>query len=66
MGLGLALAIVAAAWFIGGRAGFDEIGEGGINRQFLPEVGEAAPDFVALDSTAAASGCMISGASRSG
>lgn len=51
VGVGLALAIVAAAWFIGGRAGFDEIGEGGINRQFLPEVGEAAPDFVALDST---------------
>ncbi len=50
-GLGLALAIVAGAWFIGGRAGFDEIGEGGINRRFLPEVGEAAPDFVALDST---------------
>ena len=52
VGLSLALAIVVAAWFIGGRAGFDEIGEGGINRQFLPEVGEAAPDFVALDSTA--------------
>ncbi len=52
VGLALALAIVAAAWFIGGRAGFSEIGEGGINRQFLPEVGEPAPDFVALDSTA--------------
>jgi peroxiredoxin len=52
VGLALALAIVVAAWFIGGRAGFGEIGEGGINRQFLPEVGEAAPDFVALDSTA--------------
>jgi len=51
VGVGLALAIVAAAWFIGGQAGFDEIGGGGINRQFLPEVGEAAPDFVALDST---------------
>lgn len=51
VGVAIALAIVAAAWFIGGRAGFDEIGEGGINRRFLPEVGEAAPDFVALDST---------------
>jgi peroxiredoxin len=52
VGLALALAIVAAAWLIGGRAGFGEIGEGGINRQFLPEVGEPAPDFVAFDSTA--------------
>lgn len=52
VGLGLAALIVAAAWFVGGRAGFEEIGQGGINRQFLPEVGEPAPDFMALDQTA--------------
>jgi len=51
VGVAIALSIVVAAWFVGGQAGFDEIGEGGINRRFLPEVGEAAPDFVALDST---------------
>lgn len=52
VGLGLALAIVVAAWFVGGQAGFDDIGEGGINRRFLPEVGEPAPDVMALDGTA--------------
>lgn len=51
IGIAMALAIVGGAWFVGGQAGFDEIGEGGINRRFLPEVGEAAPDFVALDGT---------------
>jgi peroxiredoxin len=49
VGLGLALAIVFAAWWIGGRAGFDQIGEGGINRRFLPKVGEVAPDVMVLD-----------------
>ena len=52
VGLGLALAIVVAAWWVGGRAGFDEIGQGGINHKFLPEVGEEAPDMMALDSSA--------------
>ncbi len=49
VGLGLAVAIVVAAWWIGGRAGFDEIGSGGVNRKFLPRVGEVAPDVMALD-----------------
>jgi cytochrome c biogenesis protein CcmG, thiol:disulfide interchange protein DsbE len=49
VGLGLALAIVLAAWWVGGRAGFDTIGEGGINRRFLPKVGEVAPDVMVLD-----------------
>jgi peroxiredoxin len=51
VGLGLALAIVAAAWWVGGRAGFDEIGRGGVNRKFLPRVGEVAPDVMVLDAS---------------
>jgi thiol-disulfide isomerase/thioredoxin len=51
VGLSLALAIVLAAWWIGGRAGFDRIGQGGINQRFLPEVGEVAPDVMVLDIT---------------
>lgn len=47
--LGVALAIVLAAWFVGGRAGFDQIGRGGVNQRHLPKVGEVAPDFMALD-----------------
>ncbi|HUG60999.1 MAG TPA: redoxin domain-containing protein [Methylomirabilota bacterium] len=45
----MAAAIVFAAWWMGGRAGFDEIGSGGVNRKFLPRVGEVAPDMMALD-----------------
>ena len=48
-GLGLAVAIVAAAWFVGGRAGFDQIGRGGVNVSLLPKIGQAAPDFAAYD-----------------
>ena len=51
VGLGLAAAIVLAAWWVGGRAGFDEIGRGGINQKFLPRVGEVAPDVMALDAS---------------
>lgn len=51
VGVGLALAIVLTAWLIGGRAGFNDIGKGGINRQFLPKEGQTAPDFAALDAT---------------
>lgn len=45
--LALALAIVASAWLIGGREGFEGIGTGGQNLQLLPKVGDSAPDFVA-------------------
>jgi peroxiredoxin len=45
--LALALLIVAAAWGIGGRQGFDRIGAGGQNLRLLPKIGEVAPDFVA-------------------
>jgi cytochrome c biogenesis protein CcmG/thiol:disulfide interchange protein DsbE len=48
-GLGVALAIIVAAVLIGGRAGWDSIGEGGINRTLLPKVGTVAPDFVTED-----------------
>jgi len=49
--LGVALAIVVAAWFVGGRSGFESIGDGGINQRLLPKVGEVAPDFEVWDAT---------------
>lgn len=49
VGLVLAAAIVAAAWFISEQAGFDSIGQGGINQQLLPKVGDVAPDFETED-----------------
>jgi peroxiredoxin len=45
----IALAIVAAVWAFGGRAGFQSIGEGGINQRLLPKVGDVAPDFETSD-----------------
>lgn len=47
--LGLALAIIAAAWYLAGRQGIDDLGKGGINRQLLPREGEPAPDFTVTD-----------------
>ena len=44
----LAFGIVAAAWAVGGRQGFDTIGSGGANAPLLPKVGEPAPAFIAL------------------
>ncbi len=49
VGLILAVAIVATAWFISEQAGFDSIGQGGINQQLLPKVGDVAPDFETED-----------------
>ena len=49
VGLGIALFIVLAAWAMGGRAGWDSIGTGGINARLLPKVGERAPDFLTED-----------------
>lgn len=46
--LTLALGIIGAAWVVGGRQGFSEIGTGGANQQLLPRVGEPAPPFRAL------------------
>jgi peroxiredoxin len=47
--LAIALAIIAAAWIIGGRQGFGEIGKGGVNTSLLPKVGQKAPDFTTYD-----------------
>ena len=49
IGLSLALAIVAVAWFIGSQAGLETVGTGGINRSLLPKVGDVAPDFETRD-----------------
>jgi peroxiredoxin len=49
IGLLLAVAIVAAAWIVSEQAGFDTIGQGGINQPLLPKVGDVAPDFVTED-----------------
>jgi len=48
-GLAVAVAILVAAVLIGGREGWNTIGEGGINRSLLPKVGSVAPDFVTED-----------------
>ncbi|MBA3414636.1 MAG: redoxin domain-containing protein [Chloroflexia bacterium] len=48
-GLTAALLIVVAAWWLGGRAGWDTIGQGGVNMRLLPKVGEKAPDFLTED-----------------
>ena len=47
-GLVVALALITAAWVIGGRLGFEQIGAGGINLSLLPKIGQPAPDFVTL------------------
>lgn len=44
----LALLIVITAWFTGGRAGFDQIGQGGVNRQYMPRVGDVAPELLMI------------------
>ena len=45
----IAWAVVAGAWYSGTLRGWEQIGQGGINRQLLPKVGDVAPDLVALD-----------------
>ena len=47
--VGLALAIVVAAWFVTGRQGIDSLGQGGVNQRILPRVGEPAPDITVTD-----------------
>lgn len=42
-------AIIGSAWMIGERQGFGEIGQGGINADLLPGVGEQAPELVTFD-----------------
>lgn len=48
LGLVVTLVLVAAAWYIGGRQGFDQIGTGGQNLSLLPKIGQPAPDFITL------------------
>lgn len=50
-GLGAAAAILLGGWFAAGKAGLDSIGQGGMNQNLLPKVGDEAPDFttVSLD-----------------
>jgi peroxiredoxin len=42
-------AIIGMAWLIGERQGFGGIGQGGVNAELLPEVGEQAPELVTFD-----------------
>ena len=42
-------AIIGTAWIIGEQEGFSEIGQGGVNANLLPSVGEQAPDLVTFD-----------------
>lgn len=42
----LVLLVVAGAWLIGDRTGFDRVGTGGQHLQLLPKIGDAAPDIV--------------------
>ncbi len=48
IGLAAAILILAGAWFIAGKAGLDTIGQGGMNQNLLPKIGEEAPDFTAV------------------
>lgn len=41
--------VAAGTWYMGSQQGWDVIGQGGINRQLLPKVGDVAPDLVALN-----------------
>lgn len=45
VGVLIAVALVAAAWIVSEQAGLDAVGQGGINRQLLPKIGDVAPDF---------------------
>jgi cytochrome c biogenesis protein CcmG, thiol:disulfide interchange protein DsbE len=47
--VGLALAIVLGAWYIGGQQNFGSIGKAGMNTQLLPKVGTEAPNFTVTD-----------------
>lgn len=44
-------AIVGIAWLIGNQQGFGTIGQGGVNANLLPKVGEEAPEIVTFDTS---------------
>ena len=48
LGLGLAVALLFGAWLMTGQQGFDRLGQGGVNLQLLPRVGDPAPDIVTM------------------
>ena len=50
IGLSFAIlvSIVGAAWFVGERQGWTQIGGGGLNATLLPRVGEPAPELFTL------------------
>jgi peroxiredoxin len=43
--IGVALVIVLAAWFLAGRQGLGDLGQGGVNQKLLPREGDVAPDI---------------------
>lgn len=47
-GLGAAAGILLAGWFVAGKAGLDTMGQGGMNQNLLPKVGDEAPDFTTV------------------
>jgi peroxiredoxin len=47
--LGIALAIVVAAWALAGRQGINDLGQGGVNQRLLPREGDIAPDITITD-----------------
>ncbi len=42
----IAIVIVGSAWLVGERQGFGSIGQGGINANLVPNVGEPAPELL--------------------
>lgn len=44
-------AIIGVSWAIGAREGFNEIGQGGINAELLPNIGDTAPELVTFDTS---------------
>jgi thiol-disulfide isomerase/thioredoxin len=49
LALSVTLALVFGAWLIGGRQGFESIGNGGKNARPLPRIGEVAPNLQAYN-----------------
>jgi len=48
LSVAIVLAIVGAAWFVGDRQGWTQIGRGGINATLLPKVGQPAPELFTI------------------
>ena len=48
LALAIALSIIGAAWFVGGRQGWSTIGGGGVNATLLPKVGQPAPELFTI------------------